>query len=365
MKSSMKRKKGMGCISALFIIAVVICSVVYVYKKNPSGFMDRVNIGLEQFQNYASQIKNGENNSIPQDNIEFPEEEKLTEAQKYYFYQQLGETGKKIYITIENNIENFKDGKENIPLPSSVNEIAKTKGKEYVAEEFQNAWDAFIIDRSEFFYLDSSKVCLQTKIITQGKDVSYEFSIGKGENKNYFTDGFSNKEDVEKAVKQVQQVKNQVLKGATGSNYEKMKYVHNWLIDNVNYSETKTVNSSNIYGALVGKSVVCEGYARAYKYLMDELNIPCVLVSGTAVDENGKSERHAWNYVYIKNNWFAIDTTWDDPIIIGNGTVKQDIKYKYFLRGSNTMNKDHTSSGQITKQGFNFKYPELSSEDIK
>ncbi|MDO4975117.1 MAG: transglutaminase domain-containing protein, partial [Alphaproteobacteria bacterium] len=97
------------------------------------------------------------------------------------------------------------------------------------------------------------------------------------------------------------------------------------------------------------KNVVCEGYARTFKYLMDELEIPCVLVSGIAVDEDGKSERHAWNYVYLKNDWYAIDVTWDDPIIIGNGRVDSNIKYKYFLKGSNTMNKDHTSSGQITK----------------
>ena len=65
---------------------------------------------------------------------------------------------------------------------------------------------------------------------------------------------------------------------------------------------------------------------------MDELQIPCVLVSGIAIDEDGKSERHAWNYVYIKNNWYAIDATWDDPIIIGDLTnYTQKKYYMYFL----------------------------------
>lgn len=97
---------------------------------------------------------------------------------------------------------------------------------------------------------------------------------------------------------------------------------------------------------------------------MDELNIPCILVSGDAVDENGKKERHAWNYVYISNNWYAIDTTWDDPIIIGNGWFNEKIKYKYFLKGSTAINKDHKTIGQITKEGKEFDYPELSSNDL-
>ena len=143
-----------------------------------------------------------------------------------------------------------------------------------------------------------------------------------------------------------------------------MKLVHDWIVDNVRYDTAGSNNTSNIYGCLVNKTVICEGYARTFKYLMDELDIPCVLVSGIAVDDDGKSERHAWNYVYIKNNWYAIDTTWDDPIIIGNGKVDDSIRYKYFLRGSDTMQKDHTTVGQITKNGFEFRYPELSKDDI-
>ena len=310
-------------------------------------------------------VKQGYEQTQIDDGLVFPDEEKLTEAQKYYYYQQLDEPAKKIYLSIENNIDNLKEGKDNIPLPASLNDDAKTNGKEYIAEQFQNAWDAFISDKSEHFYLDSGKVCLVTKMTTKGSNTNYEFAIGKGDNENYFIDAFSSKENVEYAIKKVNLVKNEILKDATGNNYEKMKYVHDWLIDNVQYDTTNSKNTSDIYGCLVNKKVVCEGYARAFKYLMDELNIPCILISGKAVDENGKVERHAWNYVYIKNNWYAIDTTWDDPIIIGNGKIDSGIRYKYFLKGSNTVEKNHTPIGEITKNGMIFKYPELSKEDIK
>ena len=84
-----------------------------------------------------------------------------------------------------------------------------------------------------------------------------------------------------------------------------------------------------------------------------------------AVDEKGNVERHAWNYVYIKNNWYAVDTTWDDPIIVGIGKINESIKYKYFLKGKEDMDKDHTPNGQVTKDGFKFSYPELAKENIK
>lgn len=362
-----KKKSGCGCFFAIiiiFLIAIVI-SVCVLYMMDPTKLQSNLNEIAVKLQEYAYEM-NGM--TVPtEENLQLPEEEELTEAQNYFYYQQLSEPAKKIYVTIENNIENLKNGVDNIPLPSSLNEVAKSNenGKELVATEFQNAWDAFITDRSEYFYLDSSKVCLVSKITTKGSNTNYEFFIGKGENTNYFTSEYNTKEEVEQAVKEVENAKNEILKNATGSNYDKILYIHDWIIENTDYDTSNGPNTSNIYGCLVNNDAICEGYARAFKYLLDELNIPCILISGIAVDENGNSERHAWNYVYIQNNWYAVDTTWDDPIIIGNGEVTESIKYKYFLKGKNTMDNDHTTIGQVTKDGFEFSYPELGSEDLQ
>ena len=371
MKKDNKNKSGCLIFLMIFIIILILSMVgiMFLYTKDPIGFQENLNKWSEQGLSFIEQntgitLREGKTNE--NDYIEFPEEEKLTEAQKYYYYQQLSDTSKKIYLTIEKNVDKLTNGEDNIPLPSSLNDVANSEnGKELVAEEFQKAWDAFVMDRSEYFYLDSSKVCLVTKVITNKKGSTYEFYISKDKEKgqNYFTNEFSSKEEA--AIKQVEEVKNEIIQNATGNNYDKIKYIHDWIIDNVEYDTSNGNNTADIYGCLVNKKVVCEGYARAFKYLMDELEIPCVLVSGTATDENGKSERHAWNYVYIKNNWYAIDTTWDDPIIIGNGKIDDKIRYKYFLKGSNTMKLDHITSGQITQDGYNFTYPELSEEDIQ
>lgn len=49
------------------------------------------------------------------------------------------------------------------------------------------------------------------------------------------------------------------------------------------------------------------------------MNIPCIIVIGKATNTKGQTENHAWNYVQINEKWYAVDCTWDDPVIVGNG----------------------------------------------
>ena len=139
-------------------------------------------------------------------------------------------------------------------------------------------------------------------------------------------------------------------------------HIHNWIVENVQYNLEESNNNANLYGALYDQKVVCEGYARLFKSLMDKLDIPCVFVSGIG-NSDGKTEDHAWNYVFLKGKWYAIDATWDDPIIIGNGLVSKDIKYKYFLKGSNNFFKTHKEQGQLVDNGMTFQFPTISEDD--
>ena len=88
-------------------------------------------------------------------------------------------------------------------------------------------------------------------------------------------------------------------------------------------------------------------------------------MQGTATNSSGKTESHAWNCVKINGIWYEIDSTWDDPIIIGNGKLSNQSKYQYFLKGEKTMSKNHTTVGNFTDDGQVFKYPQLSIEDYE
>ena len=96
---------------------------------------------------------------------------------------------------------------------------------------------------------------------------------------------------------------------------------------------------------------------------MDELDIPCILVKGIATNSNNETEKHMWNYVFLDGMWYAMDVTWDDPIIEGNGFVQNNVHYRYYLKGNGKFDQTHELYGQISGSGKVFEYPELSNID--
>ena len=284
-----------------------------------------------------------------------------------YFYNQLEEPSKTIYKAFTQNKENMKTGTYQIELGTSFSDILKQEnGQEELGKYYQSAIEAYTYDNPDVFYLNPKKMYLNIETTTRGKNVTYNVFINNGNESNYLIDEFNSKEQVDNAIAEIENVKNQVISNRTGNAYEDMKMVHDYLVDNISYdSSISKPNIYNIYGALINKECVCEGYARAYKYILDELNIPCILVIGTATNGEGNTENHAWNYVKLNNSWYAVDTTWDDPVIIGGGILNKKSKYRYFLKGKETMDQDHITSGQFTEGGKEFAYPNLSETDFE
>ena len=279
-----------------------------------------------------------------------------------YFYNQLEEPSKTIYKALESNKENMKSGTYRIELGENFSDILeKENGQEELGNYYQSAIEAYIYDNPNIFYLSPSKMYLNIETITKFADVSYNVFINSGNEDNYFAEGFTSEEQVREAINRVEEIKNNILSQRNGNNYENIKMVHDYLVDNIEYDTTISRNNIyDVYGALVNRIAVCEGYARSFKYILDEMGIPCVLVIGTGTNSQGETERHAWNYVELEGNWYAVDCTWDDPIIIGGGGQTLSSRYKYFLKGANEVNADHISSGYFTPKGKEFSYPDLS-----
>ncbi len=168
----------------------------------------------------------------------------------------------------------------------------------------------------------------------------------------------------------------------TGTVAEKVKKIHDYLVDTLSYAVDELAKETAIgngyvdhdirsqYKALVGDHyVVCEGYAKSFKLFCDYYDIPCLLISGMADSGDGKPEGHMWNLVYVENSWYTMDVTWDDPV---NGT---HIYYTYFLVGQNTVDDDdlkvaksHSLTRMTSEYGFELPTPlatnKYGGEDI-
>ncbi|MCM1089641.1 MAG: InlB B-repeat-containing protein [Butyrivibrio sp.] len=107
------------------------------------------------------------------------------------------------------------------------------------------------------------------------------------------------------------------------SDVQKAVALHDYLVVNCEYDYqnyldgTIPTDSYSAYGALVNGTAVCQGYALAYKYLLQEVGIPCYMVSSEAMN-------HAWNMVELGGELYHVDVTWDDPTWDSLGRVRHD-----------------------------------------
>lgn len=117
------------------------------------------------------------------------------------------------------------------------------------------------------------------------------------------------------------------------SEFEIELYLHDYLANKVAYTLEATY-AHDAYGALVEGKAVCEGYARAFQYLLMQAGIPSYVVTGES-----KGEAHAWNLVKIDGEYYYVDLTWDDQ---GN-----DNFYAYFNVTTERLEEDHTIAEQV------------------
>lgn len=93
---------------------------------------------------------------------------------------------------------------------------------------------------------------------------------------------------------------------------EKIKKVHDYIIDSTKYDTLKTDNindetykSNTAYGVLIQGYGICSGYSDTMSIFLNKLGINNYKIS---------NETHIWNLVHINGVWVHLDTTWDDPI---------------------------------------------------
>ncbi len=366
-------KKLFNFIAHLIIILLIILLILFIYALFIS-FKNDISI-----QNTLSYVK-----IVGQDMLGIPNAPKidiasnstsLSNESNYtlnnesnnlkYYYEQLDNNSKIIYLALENNIDNLKKKNYIIDFKTQFNDLLhRSAGQYQLNKYFQSALDAFFYDHPELFYIDLTKVTLSIKHISIGSKTTYMVSIIPKDNINYLDDQFENEEQVNLAIYKVENVRNKIIDSIrnTSSDYNKILQIHDTLVELIDYHDDNSNSSHNIYGALVDNKVVCEGYAKAFKYILDSINIDCILVSGNATNSSNKTDSHMWNYVMINEKWYGVDVTWDDPIIIGNKI--KTIRHDYFCKGTSAFSS-HKATGKISENGILFKLPSLNSTNLK
>jgi len=144
--------------------------------------------------------------------------------------------------------------------------------------------------------------------------------------------------------RRIDAVVDSILKNVDPSwgDYEKAKYVFEYLAGNVEY-QMGTEQNQNIISVFLNKKTVCQGYANATQYLLTLLGIPAVVVTGTA-----EGDTHAWNLVQLDGAYYFMDTTWGNATYSGDGMgLDSFINYNYFAVTTGELQKTHQPNDDI------------------
>lgn len=247
-----------------------------------------------------------------------PSEEKPTDISTQntgYYYAYLSENEKIVYAEIYDALVNRKD------------ELLSTLDTE-IADKIYN----FVMDdHPEIFYIDGYKLAKNTiNQKTVSLTISAKYTMEPQEIMSY--------------EKQIEQVVDTFLQNMPMGldTYGKIKYAFEYIVKQTEY-KVGAPNNQNICSVFLTHSSVCAGYARAFQYLMQRLDIPVAYVVG-------KSERqgHAWNLVYVDGNPYYVDVTWGDPSYSENDEAtdrtwkRPEVNYDYLLITTNDLQKTHT-----------------------
>lgn len=183
-------------------------------------------------------------------------------------------------------------------------------------EQLKSVFEAVYNDHPELFWLETGYSC---KYLRTGGCV--EITLKYNETVS----------DLAGARQSFEREAESILAGARGlnSDSEKEKYVHDALMQRVEYDVNAPMNQS-AYSALVGGRSVCAGYARAFQHLLQQLGIPCYYCTGYA------GEDHAWNIVRLADRYYNVDVTWDDT---DNPT------YDYYNKSDGEFRNTHMRTG--------------------
>lgn len=118
--------------------------------------------------------------------------------------------------------------------------------------------------------------------------------------------------------------------------WDKEKYIHDFICENVRYDKLKKPYSHEIIGPLGQGVGVCEGIAKTVKILCDALGIWCIIAISEANPEKQIKYRHAWNVIRISGQYYHLDATFDNSLS-KHGTVR----YDYFNLSDKHVFRDH------------------------
>ena len=203
------------------------------------------------------------------------------------------------------------------------------------------AFQCVMLDHPEIFYVDGYKYT--------------EYKSGDTVNKIVFSGNYLyTAEEIADRKARIGQKVADIMAGIpdTDDEYQIVKYFYETLISGTEY-DMDSGDHQNICSVFLNGKSVCQGYAKAFQYLLHQAGMESGLVIGTVKD----GDSHAWNLVSVNGNWYFVDVTWGDANYLlsegeENKTVTHNgfVNYDYLCVTTEQLCKTHTVQMPVSMQ---------------
>ena len=254
-----------------------------------------------------NKTKNNQETKEETETINFEDIKVNPDVSYGYYYDQLSDELKKIYILLMSKMDIISK------------EYIKITNIDFDIESFEIVANSIRLD-DFYYYIYNFSYYSEEKSIR----VNLQNNISASQKRT--------------AEKQAYEIVRSIN---SNSEIELVQKIYDWCTKNIVYDEAlNKKHNRDLYGALIKKESVCVGYARAFSYMCGLAGIKCINVM------NGK-QNHLYNYVQIDSKWYGVDTT--------NGKTGTNL---FLLEGKEFLEMEQ----HIPFEGFDL--PELSEESI-
>ena len=244
----------------------------------------------------------------------------LTEAEPIYkenklYYNNLTRKNQFLYDALEVAIDGYAEFTEGIHYT-------------YTSEDFNKVVEHIIADHPEYFFVDFDN--LESYVSETHTRVRIVYQNDIDTVKTMREELSARVDEIVSAVEDFE------------SEFEKELYIHDFLVENCSYlteAESSEYTSNTAYGALCEGMAYCDGYALAFKMLMNSADMFCCVVEGSVNDLP-----HMWNIVSVDGEFYHVDVTWNDS----DNAEHTDMFYHGYLNlTTEKILKNHTMSNEI------------------
>ncbi len=231
-------------------------------------------------------------------------------ARNCYYRSELTEDEQEIYDCLINGINSFQ---KTISIPKAPEDVSRSL-------------NAVFLDYPDFFFVDYGVAGITTTRFRRTLTLQYIMSP----------------DEIRETKIRIARSVSLILSQYHGVNpIEAEMFLHDELLRIASYGNnvSRPHNAFTIAGAFLEGNCVCAGYAAAFKYLADRVDLPAIVVEGTAVSSSGRemiSGKHAWNMVELAGEYFHVDVTFDKTLC-GSGCSR------FYLNASDAeVARNHT-----------------------